>query len=202
MLRIELDEAIALVERYDLPALRLWNDGPWRVEREVLESYVDDRYEAQRRIAVATYPEADDFAELWGPRIPEDVGRAPGEAPFDDPFEAPFDDPAPNWPPRLHAVPPLPEHPAGRGGVAAVPDAPGPVAGVRGGAAGVASRAVGGDDDDVIDDLDDGLDAAFDDDWDDEDEDEEVVDDEDERTDEDRATDREGPGHPGREGAR
>lgn len=72
LLRVDGDAVQSLVESYELPALRVGEAGPWRVEREVLEHFIDDRYEAQRREARLGLPEGDDFAELWGPPIPED----------------------------------------------------------------------------------------------------------------------------------
>lgn len=72
LLRVEHEDVLALVESYELPAFRVGDGGPWRVEHEVLERFIDDRYEAQRRAANLGLPEGDDFAELWGPRIPED----------------------------------------------------------------------------------------------------------------------------------
>lgn len=72
LLRVEVETVLELVEAYDLPAFLVGDAGPWRVERDVLERYIDDRYEAQRRVARLGLPEGDDFAELWGPHIPED----------------------------------------------------------------------------------------------------------------------------------
>lgn len=71
-LRVEPEAVIDLVETYELPAIQVGEGGPWRIERNVLEQYIDDRYEAQRREARSGLPGGDDLAELWGPRIPED----------------------------------------------------------------------------------------------------------------------------------
>lgn len=73
-LRVEVSLVRELVEAYELPAIQVGGDGPWRVESDVLEQFIDDRYEAQRRTARLHDSDTDDFAELWGPRIPEDGG--------------------------------------------------------------------------------------------------------------------------------
>lgn len=94
LLRIDDATALALVERAELPALRVGDDGPWRVERDVLEQFIDDRYEAQRRASRTWRPGDDDLPELWGDRIPEDDGLPP----------APLDAGPANPGPHLHLV--------------------------------------------------------------------------------------------------
>ena len=77
LLRIPESLALDLVVGGELHAVQIGDDGPWRVERELLEAYIDDRYEAQRAAARTHFPGDDDFAELWGAPIPEDKGRPP-----------------------------------------------------------------------------------------------------------------------------
>lgn len=73
-LRVDERTVLALVERGELQAMRVGDDGPWRVETDLLETFIDDRYEAERRALVAGLPEHDDFSDWWAPRIPEDDG--------------------------------------------------------------------------------------------------------------------------------
>ncbi|WP_344775073.1 helix-turn-helix domain-containing protein [Gryllotalpicola kribbensis] len=59
ILNVELADVTALVETGELPAIKV---GPqWRIEREVLESYIASLYEEQRRRALW---EQSDFASL------------------------------------------------------------------------------------------------------------------------------------------
>ena len=44
-------QALSLIESGELPAIRLGSAG-WRIERAVLESYIDARYEETRRHAL------------------------------------------------------------------------------------------------------------------------------------------------------
>lgn len=76
---LRIPEALArdLVEGGELHAVQIGEGGPWRVERALLERYIDDRYEVQRAASRTNLPGDDDFAELWGAPIPEDEGRLP-----------------------------------------------------------------------------------------------------------------------------
>lgn len=77
MLRVDESVVLGLIERFELPAIQIGEGGPWRIEREVLEDYIDDRYEVQRLGARPLFPHAEDLAELWPEPIPEDVGEPP-----------------------------------------------------------------------------------------------------------------------------
>lgn len=49
LLSISTRQAYALVRSGELPAIRVGAAGAWRVERSVLESYIEAMYEATRR---------------------------------------------------------------------------------------------------------------------------------------------------------
>lgn len=69
VLRVEGDDVVRLVERGELAAIRVGHGGPWRVEARVLEAFIDDQYELQRRMARFEEDAIDDLPELWGGRI-------------------------------------------------------------------------------------------------------------------------------------
>jgi excisionase family DNA binding protein len=50
MLNISLNQAYALVRSSELPAIKIGAKGQWRVERSVLESYIEAKYEETRRL--------------------------------------------------------------------------------------------------------------------------------------------------------
>lgn len=49
LLNISLGFAYSLVRSGELPAIRLGRSGRWRVECDVLESYIEAKYEESRR---------------------------------------------------------------------------------------------------------------------------------------------------------
>ncbi|NYF11491.1 excisionase family DNA binding protein [Leifsonia sp. AK011] len=49
VLGISPDHAESLIGSGELPAIRVGADGPWRIERSVLESYIEALYEETRR---------------------------------------------------------------------------------------------------------------------------------------------------------
>ncbi|WP_424467363.1 helix-turn-helix domain-containing protein [Pseudoclavibacter helvolus] len=51
ILNVTLDVATGLVQSGELPAIRIGGVGEWRVGRSVLEQYIDDQYEYQRRVS-------------------------------------------------------------------------------------------------------------------------------------------------------
>lgn len=67
VLSLEPDEVVALVERGELPAIRV--GGHWRVEREVLEGYIEAMYEESRRRALWQQSDYANIPELSGGRI-------------------------------------------------------------------------------------------------------------------------------------
>src|SRR3990170_8830292 len=52
VLNISASQAYALVRSGELPAIKVGAGGHWRIERTVLESYIDAKYEESRRIGL------------------------------------------------------------------------------------------------------------------------------------------------------
>ncbi len=52
VLNVSLSQAYALVRSGELPAIKVGGHGHWRIERDVLESYIQDGYEESRRMAL------------------------------------------------------------------------------------------------------------------------------------------------------
>ena len=52
VLNISASQAYALLRSGELPAIKVGGRGQWRVERTVLEAYIDGKYEETRRIAL------------------------------------------------------------------------------------------------------------------------------------------------------
>jgi excisionase family DNA binding protein len=50
VLNISANQAYLLVRSGELPAIKIGNSGRWRVERSVLESYIEAKYEETRRL--------------------------------------------------------------------------------------------------------------------------------------------------------
>jgi excisionase family DNA binding protein len=51
VLSVEVTAVDALIRSGELPAIRVGDTGPWRVERTQLELWIEDRYEDTRRRA-------------------------------------------------------------------------------------------------------------------------------------------------------
>jgi excisionase family DNA binding protein len=49
ILNISASQAYALVRTGELPAIKVGGNGHWRVERDLLERYIEDKYEENRR---------------------------------------------------------------------------------------------------------------------------------------------------------
>ncbi|MGE3193950.1 MAG: helix-turn-helix domain-containing protein [Microbacteriaceae bacterium] len=49
ILNISASQAYALVRTGELPAIKVGGNGHWRVERDLLEQYIADKYEENRR---------------------------------------------------------------------------------------------------------------------------------------------------------
>lgn len=58
-----------LVRSGELPAIRVGQQGPWRIERNVLESYIDAKYEEARRLSLWEQSQLVDLPEISGGRI-------------------------------------------------------------------------------------------------------------------------------------
>ncbi|THG35690.1 helix-turn-helix domain-containing protein [Glaciibacter flavus] len=67
ILSITVSEADELVRSGELPAIRV--GGAWRVERVVLENYIDGQYEQARRAALWQQSDFGNIPELSGGRI-------------------------------------------------------------------------------------------------------------------------------------
>ena len=49
ILNISASQAYALVRTGEIPAIKVGGNGHWRVERDLLEQYISDKYEENRR---------------------------------------------------------------------------------------------------------------------------------------------------------
>ncbi|MBG6059522.1 hypothetical protein RCH16_002994 [Cryobacterium sp. MP_M5] len=74
ILSLSAAEVHDLVRTGELPAIRLGSTGVWRVERIVLESFIEAKYEEARRMALWQQSDFGNIPELSGGRIirPED----------------------------------------------------------------------------------------------------------------------------------
>lgn len=52
VLNVSASQIYALVRSGELPAIKIGGGGHWRVERTVLESYIQDKYEESRRMSL------------------------------------------------------------------------------------------------------------------------------------------------------
>ena len=52
MLNVSVGLAYSLLRSGELPAIRIGARGQWRVERDVLESYIEAKYEEARRASL------------------------------------------------------------------------------------------------------------------------------------------------------
>ncbi|MCU1524983.1 MAG: DNA-binding protein [Microbacteriaceae bacterium] len=70
ILNVSASQAYALVRSGELPAIKIGGHGHWRVERSVLESYIEAKYEESRRMSLWNQSE---YASL--PEYSFDAGR-------------------------------------------------------------------------------------------------------------------------------
>jgi excisionase family DNA binding protein len=69
ILNISATQAYSLVRTAELPAIKVGAAGHWRVERSVLESYIEAKYEESRRASLWQPANFADIPELSiGPR--------------------------------------------------------------------------------------------------------------------------------------
>lgn len=66
ILNVSANQAYALVRSGELPAIKIGSSGHWRVERSVLESYIEAKYEEARRLSLWNQSEFADLPELFG----------------------------------------------------------------------------------------------------------------------------------------
>jgi len=69
ILNITAAEAQDLVRTGELPAIRIGTSRAWRVERIVLESYIEAKYEEARRLSLWEQSDFGNIPELSGGRI-------------------------------------------------------------------------------------------------------------------------------------
>jgi excisionase family DNA binding protein len=69
ILNISAAEALELVDTGELPAIRIGAGSVWRVERVVLESYIDAKYEEARRMSLWKQSDFGNIPELSGGEI-------------------------------------------------------------------------------------------------------------------------------------
>ena len=72
VLNVSVSQAYSLVRSGELPAIRIGSRGQWRIEREVLESYIEAKYEESRR---ASLWNQSDFANVAEFTLSEDYSR-------------------------------------------------------------------------------------------------------------------------------
>jgi excisionase family DNA binding protein len=70
VLNISLNQAYVLVRSGELPAIKIGGKGQWRVERSVLESFIEAKYEEARRLSLWNQSDYSDIAELSTPAEP------------------------------------------------------------------------------------------------------------------------------------
>lgn len=85
ILSVSAAEALDLVRTGELPAIRVGTGGSWRVERVVLESYIEARYEEARRMALWRQSDFANIPELSGGTIIRPDGPAPKNPPSENP---------------------------------------------------------------------------------------------------------------------
>lgn len=65
VLNVSVSHAYSLVRSGELPAIRIGSRGQWRIEKDVLESYIEAKYEEVRRASLwnqSEYANVTDFA--------------------------------------------------------------------------------------------------------------------------------------------
>lgn len=65
VLNVSVSHAYSLVRSGELPAIRIGSRGQWRIEKSVLESYIEAKYEEVRRASLwnqSDYANVTDFA--------------------------------------------------------------------------------------------------------------------------------------------
>jgi excisionase family DNA binding protein len=77
ILNVSAAEALDLVRTGELPAIRVGAAGSWRVERVVLESYIEAGYEEARRMSLWQQSDFANIPELSGGTIIRPENPAP-----------------------------------------------------------------------------------------------------------------------------
>jgi excisionase family DNA binding protein len=68
ILAISVDQAYQLVRSGELRAIRIGASGPWRVERIMLEAYIEAQYEQARRLSLWHQSDFSDLLEFSADR--------------------------------------------------------------------------------------------------------------------------------------
>lgn len=68
VLAVDVEAVHDLIRSGELPAIRVGERGPWRIERTQLEVWIDDQYEATRRYSAWHQGEFANVIELSGAR--------------------------------------------------------------------------------------------------------------------------------------
>lgn len=75
ILNVEVSDVMDLISSNELPAIRVGHSsGQWRVERNVLESYIEAMYEITRRQALWEQSDLASLPELSGGQIIRPLG--------------------------------------------------------------------------------------------------------------------------------
>ncbi|MFM2353693.1 MAG: hypothetical protein RLZZ608_1099 [Actinomycetota bacterium] len=78
VLNLTAGEVLSLIRTGELPGIHLGSIGQWRVDHGVLESFIADKYDESRRMAMWQEAQYADVAELFGDRRGGPRGGAPG----------------------------------------------------------------------------------------------------------------------------
>jgi excisionase family DNA binding protein len=65
ILAVSVNQAYALVRSGELPAIKIGGNGHWRIERTVLEAYIEGKYEENRRRGMWQQAQYADVADLF-----------------------------------------------------------------------------------------------------------------------------------------
>lgn len=68
VLAVDVETVHGLILSGELPAIRVGESGPWRIERTQLELWIDDQYETTRRHSAWHQGEFANVVELSGVR--------------------------------------------------------------------------------------------------------------------------------------
>lgn len=69
ILNVTVSQAYALVRTGELPAIKIGGSGHWRIERDVLESFIAAKYEESRRAALWGQSAFADLPEIGAERF-------------------------------------------------------------------------------------------------------------------------------------
>lgn len=75
VLNVSLNQAYVLVRSGEIPAIKIGGKGQWRVERAVLESYIEAKYEEARRLSLWNQSDYANIPELASPPFGADHNR-------------------------------------------------------------------------------------------------------------------------------